>query len=175
METNQPQKPEYIERQENNNCQQFYGPISGCVFAMPGSTVNMQAAQPNQEPIGPVSKEEINALFNETHAPKTIEDRILAVFNFNLCKHDADWGVVFKLLVENKEFGFGPTEYERCAELINKTCGTDVTSSDSIRLSKANTSLGGTYKTGWRDTDPSKQTKSMLKRYNEIAAVFMQD
>ncbi len=36
----QPAKPVYIEKQENHNCQQFYGPVSGCVFAMPGATVN---------------------------------------------------------------------------------------------------------------------------------------
>ena len=112
---------------------------------------------------------------DEDGSPKTIEDRILAVFNSNLCKHDADWGVVFKLLIENKEFGFGPTEYDRCADLINTTCKETVTNGDSIRLSKANTSLGGTYETGWRDTNPTTQTKSMLKRYNAIAAVFMLD
>ncbi len=41
MEDNKAFKPEYIENQVNNNCQQFYGPISGCVFAMPGSHVHM--------------------------------------------------------------------------------------------------------------------------------------
>lgn len=41
----QPAKPQYIENQTNNNCQQFYGPISNCVFAMPGATVYQQPAQ----------------------------------------------------------------------------------------------------------------------------------
>ena len=41
MEENKAYKPEYIENQVNNNCQQFYGPVSGCVFAMPGSHVHM--------------------------------------------------------------------------------------------------------------------------------------
>ena len=36
----QPAKPVHIERQENHNCQQFYGPVTGCVFAMPGARVN---------------------------------------------------------------------------------------------------------------------------------------
>ncbi len=31
--------------QTNENCQVFNGPISGCVFAMPGSTVNHTATQ----------------------------------------------------------------------------------------------------------------------------------
>ena len=36
----QPAKPVYINEQHNHNCQQFYGPVTGCVFAMPGATVN---------------------------------------------------------------------------------------------------------------------------------------
>lgn len=40
----QPAKPQYIENQTNNNCQQFFGPISGCVFAMPGANVTQQMA-----------------------------------------------------------------------------------------------------------------------------------
>lgn len=36
----QPAKPVYIEKQENHNCQQFFGNVTGCVFAMPGATVN---------------------------------------------------------------------------------------------------------------------------------------
>lgn len=72
METNQAQKPEYIEHQENNNCQQFYGPISGCVFAMPGSTVNMQAPQPKQEPMEPISKKEIDDFIKK--AAQAVED-----------------------------------------------------------------------------------------------------
>ncbi len=35
----QPVRPQYINQQHNTNCQQFFGPISGCVFAMPGATV----------------------------------------------------------------------------------------------------------------------------------------
>ena len=36
----QPAKPVYINEQRNHNCQRFYGPVTGCVFAMPGATVN---------------------------------------------------------------------------------------------------------------------------------------
>lgn len=39
---NQPEKPQYIAQQTNNNCQQFFGPVSGCVFAMPGANVTQQ-------------------------------------------------------------------------------------------------------------------------------------
>lgn len=43
MEDNKAYKPDYIENQVNNNCQQFFGEIKECVFAMPGSTVNTAA------------------------------------------------------------------------------------------------------------------------------------
>ena len=38
----QPAKPVYINEQHNHNCQQFYGPVTGCVFAMPGANVYQQ-------------------------------------------------------------------------------------------------------------------------------------
>lgn len=36
MEDNKANKPEYIENQVNNNCQQFFGNMYNCVFTMPG-------------------------------------------------------------------------------------------------------------------------------------------
>ena len=36
----QPAKPVYIKEQQNHNCQQFFGTVTGCVFAMPGAVVN---------------------------------------------------------------------------------------------------------------------------------------
>ena len=32
-------KPHYIREQHNHNCQQFFGPVTGCIFAMPGANV----------------------------------------------------------------------------------------------------------------------------------------
>ena len=37
--TVQPAKPQYIHEQHNHGCQQFFGPVTGCVFAMPGANV----------------------------------------------------------------------------------------------------------------------------------------
>lgn len=37
--TVQPAKPQYIHEQQNHGCQQFFGPVTGCVFAMPGANV----------------------------------------------------------------------------------------------------------------------------------------
>jgi len=36
--------------EKDSNCQVFNGPVSGCVFAMPGSVVNQHPNTPNQEP-----------------------------------------------------------------------------------------------------------------------------
>lgn len=108
---------------------------------------------------------------NKTSEP-TIEQRIKAVYDSNLCRIQADWGIVFRLLVELKKFG--PTEYDDCADLINSVCGKDVTNTNAIRLSKANQNLSGSYHSGYRDTSPSVQTDSFLKRVNEIADIFMQ-
>ncbi len=47
--------------QKNENCQIFNGPISGCVFAMPGANVTQQAGQP-QNPISDEEQELINRL-----------------------------------------------------------------------------------------------------------------
>lgn len=51
MEIDKLQKPDYIEHQENHNCQQFFGPVTGCIFAMPGSNVTSQTPQASQAPI----------------------------------------------------------------------------------------------------------------------------
>jgi len=45
-----------IENQTNNNCQQFFGPVSGCVFAMPGSHVTQTTSPtPSSSPNSPIA------------------------------------------------------------------------------------------------------------------------
>ena len=68
----QPAKPVHIEKQENHNCQQFYGPVTGCVFAMPGATVNQcQGAAPKAAPVPE------NATRNPQLSQKTILDYVM--------------------------------------------------------------------------------------------------
>ncbi len=58
--------------QKNENCQVFNGPISGCVFAMPGSQVTQQTETPRQ----PVEKQEDfapNAPSGNAHADRNEE------------------------------------------------------------------------------------------------------
>ncbi len=43
-------KPTYIHEQHNSNCQQYFGPITGCIFAMPGATVNQHVGAGMAEP-----------------------------------------------------------------------------------------------------------------------------
>ena len=40
--------------EKDSNCQVFNGPVSGCVFAMPGATVTQQAGQPMTHDADPV-------------------------------------------------------------------------------------------------------------------------
>ena len=60
-----PAEPLYIKEQHNHNCQQFYGPVTGCVFAMPGAQVYQQPearahAEPENATCNPqLSKESI--------------------------------------------------------------------------------------------------------------------
>lgn len=160
MQENHPYKPEYIKEQKNYNCQQFYGDMHGCVFSMPGSHVHM----------GSSSSEEKSEASNTSSLELSIEDRILLVYKSNVCRHQSDWGVVFRLMLENKDIV--ATDYVAFAELVNRVCGAVVTTADSVRVSKACTSLGGSYRSGWRDTNPSRQTISMLRRYNAIGDVY---
>lgn len=37
MDTSEDYKPTYIHKQHNNNCQQFFGPITNCTFTMPAA------------------------------------------------------------------------------------------------------------------------------------------
>ena len=68
----QPAKPVHIEKQENHNCQQFYGPVTGCVFAMPGATVNQyQGAAPKAAPAPE------NATRNPQLSQKSILDYVM--------------------------------------------------------------------------------------------------
>lgn len=67
---NQPAKPEYIKEQHNHNCQQFFGPVTGCVFAMPGAIVN-------QYPNGAVPKAAPAPNEDATRNPQLLVDSIL--------------------------------------------------------------------------------------------------
>ncbi len=40
----QPARPQYIREQHNSGCQQFFGPVTGCIFAMPGANITQQTA-----------------------------------------------------------------------------------------------------------------------------------
>lgn len=75
----QPAKPVYINEQHNHNCQQFYGPITGCVFAMPGATVNQypngtaQAASSSQ-------KNSVEETQPATRNPQLIIDYVMRLY-----------------------------------------------------------------------------------------------
>lgn len=61
-------KPTYIKEQHNNNCQQFFGPISNCQFIMPAP-----AAQDAPQPKKAKPKPKPKHVATETTPPKTLK------------------------------------------------------------------------------------------------------
>lgn len=68
----QPVKPVYIHEQHNNNCQQFFGNVTGCVFAMPGATVYQTPSG-----VGPKASAPENATRNPQPDKKSILDYVM--------------------------------------------------------------------------------------------------
>ena len=104
----QPAKPVYIEKQENHNCQQFYGPVTGCVFAMPGATVNQyQGAAPKAAPAPE------NATRNPQLSQKSILDYVMRLHPSHVRqewqdKYQALWEEILELsAVADKIFDKG--------------------------------------------------------------------
>ena len=69
---NQPAKPVYIHEQHNSNCQQFFGPVTGCVFAMPGAVVNQYPAEGTAKAVRNESSTQ-----NATRNPQLCKENIL--------------------------------------------------------------------------------------------------
>lgn len=61
-------KPTYIKEQHNNNCQQFFGPISNCQFIMPAP-----AAQDARQPKKAKPKPKPKHVATETTPPKSLK------------------------------------------------------------------------------------------------------
>lgn len=102
------------------------------------------------------------------------ESRILAVYKSKKIKSKADWGVVCRLMVE-----MGVIEkdsFAAAADIINRVCGQDVTSAESIRKSPACCGdLKGNYSdaNGWSMRTSTRQTARKLELYKQIAAIYM--
>lgn len=97
----QPAKPVYINEQHNHNCQQFYGPVTGCVFAMPGANVNQypngtaQAASSSQ-------KNSVEETQPATRNPQLIIDYVMRLHPSHVRqewqeKYQALWESILKL------------------------------------------------------------------------------
>lgn len=50
MQMSEDYKPTYINEQHNNNCQQFFGPISNCTFMMPAATPSAKQKSKTAKP-----------------------------------------------------------------------------------------------------------------------------
>lgn len=161
MEENKAYKPDYIENQVNNNCHQFFGQVSGCVFAMPGSTVNMPEHEAADSPKGACTSQ------NE----EILARRIQAVHEMNGLNR-ADWGVVHRLL--SMDGKFLQTQYDAGAKYINEVCGEEVTSERAIAQSQAITNIDGYHPNQWKFREVTRESDGILTRYKQIAKIYME-
>ena len=96
---------------------------------------------------------------------------IRAVHESGMCKHKADWGAVFQILVEKDIFP--DTAYLAAAEFINEICTIDVTNKDALRQSPALNILGGNAESGWRNRAPeNRESGRKLLFYRKIAETY---
>lgn len=79
-------KPTYIAEQHNNNCQQFFGPITNCTFTMPPAKTKSQSKQKTKKQSKTIAAlEKPKTLKYFKHGDKKIllkqEERVAIVFN----------------------------------------------------------------------------------------------
>lgn len=102
------------------------------------------------------------------------DSRILAVYESKKIRNKADWGVVYRLMVELGKIK--KDSYSAAAEWINRVCGKEVTNADSIRRSPAGSGdMKGTYNSteGWSMRTRTRESSGKLEKYNEIAKIYM--
>ncbi len=96
---------------------------------------------------------------------------IRAVHESGICKHKADWGAVFKILVEKDIFP--KTAYLAAADFINDICGKVVTTKDALRQSPALSILGGSAESGWKNRAPeNRESGRKVMYYQKIAQKY---
>lgn len=101
------------------------------------------------------------------------EEGIRAVYESNECKTKADWGVVFKIMVEKKYIA--KTSYTAGAHIINQVCGEEVTTASAIKQSPAMSIIGGSIARGWTDKAHNRQSSNLLIHYQKIADEFLKN
>lgn len=120
-------KPHYIHEQHNSGCQQFFGPVTGCIFAMPGAngTQNPATTVPvsPEEPAKPVRKRTPRPKLSEVSkvrkTPKS-EPKALTVMTFR--KNgivDGHLTLLYKSLVDDGWIDKRTTEEEFLALFAN--------------------------------------------------------
>lgn len=122
------------------------------------------------------SQEEVDSDSEELNIPNKsyeIDRRIKAVLKAKVCKHQADWAVIFKILAE--EGFYASTDYTAAAVRINRACGKQVTTASAIRQSPIMTSYSGTWKSGWTDRIHNSRSANLLNHYENIARIYTRD
>ena len=98
-----------------------------------------------------------------------VDAAIKAVFDANICE-SPDWVAVTRLLQERNLRQDNGLQYD--ADYINKICGQDVTSSNSISRSFMTYNVGGRYP-NWvvKQGADTRETPNKMRRYMNIAKI----
>jgi len=98
--------------QTNENCQVFNGPISGCVFAMPGASVNLSSTQQ-------VESSEQDKSMTLTYSEQKTKAAIEEIMNMQddqdeyIFKDQEQWYAVYKVLSTFCGYPAKMTDFER--------------------------------------------------------------
>ena len=99
--------------------------------------------------------------------------KIKAVYTQKACTCLADWGAVFKILVDFEIFELN--NYQAGADLINASCGKQIIKRQNLIDSPALKIIGGNIKTGkwFNNAKSNPKSASKMITYNKIAQVYL--
>ena len=97
--------------QKNENCQVFNGPISGCVFAMPGATVNQHSVQSTAVS----DREKQEEPFPELPTDEEMNVAVVETVKQGLWWSSRSWAVVYRVY-QIKGYMKGFTQFVRDVE-----------------------------------------------------------
>jgi hypothetical protein len=147
----------------------FHAPVGQNIAHVDHMDVHMD----KDSKIQVMNADKIEAVKQEDSEQKTPCDKVAAAIlavNERVRCEPSDWAA-FVAIMENK--GKFPTSaYAHDAELINRICGSEVTSADSIARSIFFTKVAGVYP-NWRikQGEETRETPNKLSKYLEIGRI----
>ena len=145
--------------QKNENCQVFNGPISGCVFAMPGATVNQHAVQSASK------NDEEKEVLPDLPTGKEMSEAVVETVKQGLLWSSRSWAVVYRVY-QMKGYMNGFTQFVREVESWKVKTGFDC-NYDAIQKPVSSGIYAGTPDR-WEANGAQKQAVKLAKSLLEI-------